>query len=959
MTTKAKGEQGENRFVLQRLPWLIGAGGLLVYLVTLSHWLTLPNLGTVARTAGWLWQPELGRPLTLLVLSPFRCLPDSWLPLTLNLFTAASASLVLVQLARSVALLRYDVIPDDPFHQSKSVFVPLTSSSAWIPPVLAALVCGLQLGFWGGATSATGEMISLFCFAYAVRCLSEFRINRQQSWLSRCACVYAAGMTDNWMMVGYFPVLLAAIILVKGFRRFLKPRFLLRMTLWGLAGLGLYLLLPTLLSVASDGQLDFWQTLKLQLKSQKQALVMFRSPDFRLLLLTALLPALLLSVRWRSHAVQSADDSGLGVFLVKVTGHFAHGLFFIASLWIALNPALAPQNADAGLPLLVYYYVWAFVTGYCAGYFLLFKAGRRRRRPARLPVFALRVLIGAVPLVLLWKNLPELRITNGPAVHDFARELYAGLPAGKSVVLSENPRQLLWLRAELAAHDHDKEPMLVETPALFSPQYHEFMVRRHGSRWPSTLLTNRGQRIAPGNLQTLISQLAAHEPAVYLHPSSGFFFEPFTDEPNGSIHYLKPRMPGATLDPALADPLVAANEQIWRQRWEKKLGALAAQFSDARQNVLRWSQPEFAWLHLSGRKNPTAAALGAAYSKALNHWGVQASRAGHRPEAMEWFRRAIELNPDNLAAHINLEYTRRCQNGDRSRLVMAWTKQRFPELFGKYESWWEVVSQNGPVDEPTFLLHTGRVLLDSGNPRQAAGSFARCLELSPDWLAPRLWQAQCFNRLRNFTGALALTDDIQPTAPQLTGAGLAQLLRGRTVALRQLGRTNDAAAYLERFVAEQGMHVEVLAAAATLYAASAQLQKELELREKLLQRDPNNPELLFQKGQVELRLARHETAIATLTQALTLSPTDGTARLLRAVAYLRAGQLDAAKADYQELLKQPGTSQSARFGLGGIAWREHDTNAVIQHYQQFLSNSAAASRQSSLATQRLRQLTEE
>src|SRR5262245_29873291 len=75
-----------SRFVQERLPWLIGGGGLLVYLVTLNHWISLSSLGTVARTAGWLWQAEIGRPLTLAVLSPFRLLPDSWLPLALNLF---------------------------------------------------------------------------------------------------------------------------------------------------------------------------------------------------------------------------------------------------------------------------------------------------------------------------------------------------------------------------------------------------------------------------------------------------------------------------------------------------------------------------------------------------------------------------------------------------------------------------------------------------------------------------------------------------------------------------------------------------------------------------------------------------------------------------------------------------------------------------------------------------------
>jgi hypothetical protein len=81
--------------------------------------------------------------------------------------------------------------------------------------------------------------------------------------------------------------------------------------------------------------------------------------------------------------------------------------------------------------------------------------------------------------------------------------------------------------------------------------------------------------------------------------------------------------------------------------------------------------------------------------------------------------------------------------------------------------------------------------------------------------------------------------------------------------------------------------------------------------------------------------------------------------LLRAVAYLRAGKLEAAKADYRELLKNPDASQTALFGLGGIAWRENDTNTMIQYYERFLSNSTALTPQFNTATERLRQIQDE
>src|SRR5690349_24364715 len=90
------------RFATVTLPWLVGAAGLLVYLITLNKWISLSNIGAMARISGWLWQPELRQPLTCAVVCPFRCLPEPWIPFALNIFTAACAALVLVLLTRSV-----------------------------------------------------------------------------------------------------------------------------------------------------------------------------------------------------------------------------------------------------------------------------------------------------------------------------------------------------------------------------------------------------------------------------------------------------------------------------------------------------------------------------------------------------------------------------------------------------------------------------------------------------------------------------------------------------------------------------------------------------------------------------------------------------------------------------------------------------------------------------------------
>jgi predicted Zn-dependent protease len=78
----------------------------------------------------------------------------------------------------------------------------------------------------------------------------------------------------------------------------------------------------------------------------------------------------------------------------------------------------------------------------------------------------------------------------------------------------------------------------------------------------------------------------------------------------------------------------------------------------------------------------------------------------------------------------------------------------------------------------------------------------------------------------------------------------------------------------------------------------------LEMLDQLLVREPNNPEFVLSKGIVQMELWQFRAAIVTLTQSLSLDPSNPDARIRRASCCLRAGQLDAARVDYQELLKR-------------------------------------------------------
>ena len=152
----------------------------------------------------------------------------------------------------------------------------------------------------------------------------------------------------------------------------------------------------------------------------------------------------------------------------------------------------------------------------------------------------------------------------------------------------------------------------------------------------------------------------------------------------------------------------------------------------------------------------------------------------------------LVVQENNLAAQINLEFIARRHRGDTNRLTLAWLRETHPKLLARYERWADVVSYSGPVDETTFLYHTGRMYLSTGNPHQALEAFARSTELAQDWVAPKLAQAQCQNLLGNYVAVLALTDEasIPPAHPdgQLQATGLP----ARATAVWKTGQTNPA-----------------------------------------------------------------------------------------------------------------------------------------------------------------------
>jgi len=964
------------------LPWLVVIAALSLYFVTLNRSVCLSNLPQVAQLNGWDWQPSLLWPLEFVVTYPLRFLPPTVLPEALNTLTAVLAALTLGLLARSVALLPHDRTPLQR-ELLKNTFGLIGGRAALVPPILAVATCGLQLSFWLHATGGTGEILKLLVFAYVIRCLLEFRLDGRQIWLSKAAFVYGLGMANDWAMIGFLPLFIFVLILVKGLA-FFNPRFLVRMALFGLGGLALLLLLPAIQMFTHDAPVGFWQALRFEVVTAKNALaiVFNRCYSYRpavavLLGLTSVIPVILMCIRWR---IFSADTSPLGTWVANTTFNFAHILFFVVCVWVTFDPPFSPTNASRLLslpfaaPLLKLYYLSCLAVGYYSGYLLVvfsrpivhdlgyrpgaefrFFLGQLTCSIVKSAVWALTFL---VPLALFYKNYPIVRTENMGAAAQYGAFTAECLPQSGAIVLSDDPYRQFLTQAAMANRGRETNFVLLNTQMLPYGIYHKFLRNRYPKTFGNDTVTSpTNDYVNPVRLVLMMSALAQSNQLWYAHPSFGYYFEQFYPEPHGLAYKLNFYPTNQISPPVPAENEIANNERFWAHVQKKALepltNALALGDEEEKFFLMRKFMELAKVRREPGREVQTIAAY---YSRALNNWGVELQRAGRLQEAAKHFAQALALNPDNIAAEINLQFNKTLQAGRPAPVVASKSTDEQIRAFRTLE---RAMNVNGPFDEPNFCFNLGKEFVRGLNYRQAAQQFERAVQLAPDNIEARLWLGRLFNLLRLPDKALELIAQTR-TSPALSADESTNALQFMLIeATAQSIKSNVPAAFeiLESAIARHPTDTNLLGVAMYLYLAHGDYSNALAAAERFLRIAPDDVGGLISKGVIYMQLNAHAAAIAPLSRALALQPTNYVAMFNRAVAYLQSGELDAAQSDYLELSRVFPTSYQVYYGLGEIAFRKKDTNAAIIYYQNYLSNAIPGSAEAEFVKNRLDQLT--
>jgi tetratricopeptide (TPR) repeat protein len=941
-------------FVQRRLSWLTGIAFLVVYVVTLSRWMNYQGLPTLARVGGWDWNLIYHQPLHFLLMYPVRWLPAAWQVVGLNLFSALCSALTLALLARSVAILPYDRTRDER-QLEHNEFSFLSIPGAWLPPVFAILVCGLQLTFWEHSVVATGEALDLLLFAYCVRCLLEYRLDQRNSWLYRMAVVLGLAMTSNFAMIGFLPAFLVALIWIKG-RPFFNVRFIATMAALGTIGLLLYLLLPAINRGSPLNDQSFWELIKVNLWYQKSQLLGFPRYIILWLALTSLLPVAFIGIKWPN---QLGDTSAVGNALTNLMTHVIHAVLMIACLYVAFDPPFSPRKLAFGQPMLPFYYLGALSVGYFAGYFLLV-FGRvtvrpwqryRTLRSVLYKVIAASVWIAAlgVPVGLIIKNLPEIRKTSGPYLSRLSEAAVRGLPENGGVVLSDDPYRLYTLYEALQRKGVLGRYILLDTTSLMKPAYYRYLRNKYAPKWLGNLPERPLKRqVDLGSIISTLLNASQEHRIFYLQPSFGYYFEYFYLEPHQLVYELKRYPTNSVTAPVITAELWKDNDSFWREFMARDLPAL-------RQPTLV-DKPKKGQKNASER-NPSTFPVAMMYSRALTWLGVEAQKAGRLEMAQDYLKAALELNPDNPSAFVSLDYNSVLRAG---KIESTKPSEGALKRLSRYGGNWEqVIAANGPVDDPNACLIMAQIFAHSRNFRQSAQNLYRAHTLNPTALQPRAALAGILVQAFFPDKALELIEQIRNEPKKTPLPVETEMTLIQSEAWAHIFK-NDLASAEKVLTAAQNKYPADDTPFSTLveiYFRIGQTDKAVTVLEQELVRNPGNAAALINYAVIKIQRKEYEAALPLLDRAAKADSGNSYVFLNRAIANLNLGRLDDARRDYELILtKQSRVPYSIHYGLAEVAWRQKRPKAALKHYTDYAKTAPRATAEFEEVQQRIKRL---
>lgn len=162
------------------------------------------------------------------------------------------------------------------------------------------------------------------------------------------------------------------------------------------------------------------------------------------------------------------------------------------------------------------------------------------------------------------------------------------------------------------------------------------------------------------------------------------------------------------------------------------------------------------------------------------------------------------------------------------------------------------------------------------------------------------------------------------------------------VAAYNAGRNEEAAQGFEAAIAKAPELPEIRVNLALAYLRLNRTTDAVAQLEKAASMAPNEPRVLFQLGGAYIDMKEFDKAIAAFEKGLKTpevgnDPVVYEARVSLASLYFSKGQVDEAKATYEQALAANPTGASARLGLGKVAFNKGDVEKALQLFREVVT----------------------
>jgi len=242
--------------------------------------------------------------------------------------------------------------------------------------------------------------------------------------------------------------------------------------------------------------------------------------------------------------------------------------------------------------------------------------------------------------------------------------------------------------------------------------------------------------------------------------------------------------------------------------------------------------------------------------------------------------------------------------------------------------------------------------------RQAILLLIRVNQLVPKHFGAQLLLARLYLHVNMPEAGLQIVSDIhnELQIADLSSTNQTDLLAIESAGLFMQNKPTDAQRLISTALHENPDNAYLLNSLMHVSMDFGNYADALIAADRLLRISPDDADILNFKGYLHRQMGDWDAAIATYTHMLALESNNFSAMLNRAACYLETGRLDLAKKDYEALQKTFPNQFQIDYGLGEIAYRQHDTNAAINNYEAYLSHTATNTMEATNVILRVKEL---